>query len=106
MSKGAPILGDQIYQMRVARILGQTVPVQPKEASVRNQYISTEILKKLKISVAEYHKLPMFFHVHGIQLKKLLGGKKSNDVFIYDSLPPHFDAVLRLLDLRDCIEEM
>ncbi len=36
---GAPIIGD-VYQQRIAKILGQSVAVEPSKASVKNQVCS------------------------------------------------------------------
>ncbi len=100
--EGAPILGDTLYQRRVGRILGQTVPVDPGAASASNQHIPLALLNKLRLSPRDYQRLPLYMHVHGLLLPRLLSANR--DLLVQCPLPAHFRTLLTDLDLHDCIE--
>lgn len=70
------------------------------------QYIPVGLLKKLRISLKEYHSLPMFAHIHSVSLFGLLGKrKKTKDVELRAPMPSYFVEVLRVFDWLRVVEE-
>uniref|UniRef100_A0A914UZC7 Inter-alpha-trypsin inhibitor heavy chain H3 n=1 Tax=Plectus sambesii TaxID=2011161 RepID=A0A914UZC7_9BILA len=97
-----PVLGDEIYQRRVARIFEKPILVEPKNASFARQFIPMPLVRTLGISINDYlHRLPMFMHVYQLALPKF-GGKNFN-LLASAPLPTHFVAMIECLGLSDTV---
>lgn len=85
--KGAPILGDAYYQQRITRIFGHPALVDPEKASTKNQFIPLDVLKRLNLSVKDYHQLPQYCHINRVVLLKFDDQKKD---LVIDVNPPDY----------------
>ncbi|KRX76291.1 RNA pseudouridylate synthase domain-containing protein 3 [Trichinella sp. T6] len=93
---GSPVLGDQVFQKRVTSVLGKVITVPAEQGTNSNQIIPTMAMKRLGLSLKEYHLLPLSIFVNQLILPRALNN--DNDFIIRTTkLPSHFKGLTDML---------
>ncbi|KRZ15884.1 RNA pseudouridylate synthase domain-containing protein 3 [Trichinella zimbabwensis] len=93
---GSPVLGDQVFQKRVTSVLGKVITVPAEQATNSNQIIPTMAMKRLGLSLKEYHLLPLSIFVNQLILPRALNND-SDFTIQTTKLPSHFKALTDML---------
>ncbi|OUC44915.1 hypothetical protein D917_02110, partial [Trichinella nativa] len=93
---GSPVLGDQVFQKRVTSVLGKVITVPAEQGTNSNQIIPTMAMKRLGLSLKEYHLLPLSIFVNQLILPRALNND-SDFIIRTTKLPSHFKGLTDML---------
>ncbi|KAM4651932.1 mitochondrial mRNA pseudouridine synthase RPUSD3-like [Discoglossus pictus] len=96
--KFCPLLGDHTYSARVGKVLGEDIYVPVDIALPRTQVLEEPLLRRMRLTPQQMHRLPLHLHLHQLLLPSCPTG---GDPALLTALPPpFFQRTLQLLGLN------